>query len=398
MRILLLNYEFPPLGGGAATASAQIAAHMAGRGAEVAVLTSHFRGLPRRERRDGYTIYRVPVMRGKIDRCSVPEMGAFVLGSALPAVRLARRFKPDVMHVFFGIPTGIVGLLASKLSDTSYLLSLRGGDVPGFMGKELAAMHRAALPLTKLVWSNASVIVANSQGLRDLARRTAPNRTIEIVPNGVDLDLFRPADAPRAHDGKVRLLFVGRLANQKGLSYLLESLAQLEPDVRARVVLELVGAGPEEEKLRALAGRLDLGSSVKFAGWVPRENIVKHYQAADVFVLPSLDEGLPNVMLEAMACGKALVATDISGNRELVRDGENGLLVPVGDVSALSAALHRVTCDSELRAAMGRKSRELAAAYSWARTADRYLDLSEAILARRSTAPEKRERRTSTAE
>ncbi|HET9494391.1 MAG TPA: glycosyltransferase [Chloroflexia bacterium] len=398
MRILLLNYEFPPLGGGAATASAQIAAHMARRGAEVAVLTSHFRGLPRRERRDGYTIYRVPVMRGKIDRCSVPEMGTFVLGSALPAVRLVRRFKPDVIHVFFGIPTGIVGLLASKFSGAPYLLSLRGGDVPGFMGKELAAMHRAAMPLTKLVWSNAGVIVANSQGLRDLARRTAPNRAIEIVPNGVDLDLFRPAEEPRAPGDKVRFLFVGRLANQKGLNYLLESLARFEPGMLAHVELELVGDGPEEERLRAQAARLGLGSSVKFAGWVAREEIVQHYQAADAFVLPSLDEGLPNVMLEAMACGKALVATDISGNRELVRDGENGLLVPVGDVSALTEALRRVVTNPELRAEMGRKSRNMAAAYSWARTADRYLSLSEAILARRSATAEKRERQTSTIE
>src|SRR5512138_1058876 len=98
MRILLLNYEFPPLGGGAGTASAQVAAHLVRHGAEVVVLTSHFRGPPREERRDGYKIYRVPVMRGTIDRCSVPEMGAYMVGSALPAVRLARKFKPDVMH------------------------------------------------------------------------------------------------------------------------------------------------------------------------------------------------------------------------------------------------------------------------------------------------------------
>jgi glycosyltransferase involved in cell wall biosynthesis len=398
MRILLLNYEFPPLGGGAGTASAQIAANLVRHGAEVAVLTSHFRGLPRQERRDGYTIYRVPVMRGTIDRCSVPEMGVYMLGSALPAVRLARKFKPDVIHVFMGMPTGMVGLIASKFSETPYLLSLQGGDVPGFLGKELATLHRMTMPFTKLVWSNAGVIVANSPGLGDLAQRTVPNRTIKVVPNGADLEFFHPTQEARASDGKVRLLFVGRLANQKGLTYLLDSLAQLEPEVRARVELELVGNGPEEERLRAQTERLNLGPLVKFAGWVPREEIVKHYQAADVFVLPSIDEGMANVLLEAMACGKAIVATDISGSRDLVHRGKNGLLVPVGDVSALAAALDQIIRDPELCEAMGRKSREIAETYSWARTAGRYLALSEAILTRKSTAPEKRQQQTSTIE
>ena len=115
VRILLLNYEFPPLGGGAATASAQIARHLAGRGVEVAVLTSHFQGLDDVEQRDGYTIYRVPAMRSKIDRCSVPEMGAYVAGAVCLLCGWQRHFRPDLMHVFFGMPTGPVGLMLHKL-------------------------------------------------------------------------------------------------------------------------------------------------------------------------------------------------------------------------------------------------------------------------------------------
>src|SRR4051794_30219095 len=163
MRILLLNYEFPPVGGGAATASAQIAAHMVRQGAEVAVLTSHLKGLAHTEQRDGYTIHRVPAFRQHIDRCSVPEMGAYVVSAVIPALRLASSFKPDLMHVFFGVPTGAVGLTVNRLKGIPYLLSLRGGDVPGFMGKELARMHALTMPLTKQVWGHASAIVANSR-------------------------------------------------------------------------------------------------------------------------------------------------------------------------------------------------------------------------------------------
>src|SRR5436309_1499114 len=101
LRILLMNYEFPPLGGGGATASAQIARHLVRRGSKVVVLSAHFRGLPRREEKDGYRIHRVRAMRRNVDRCSMPEMGAFIAGAAIPALRLAMQFKPDIMHVFF---------------------------------------------------------------------------------------------------------------------------------------------------------------------------------------------------------------------------------------------------------------------------------------------------------
>lgn len=380
MRVLLLNYEFPPVGGGAATASAQIAKHMAARGVEVVVLTSHLKGLPRLEEKDGYTIHRVPVMRRRLDQCSMPEMAAFIVGAAVPALRLASKFKPDLLHVFFGMPTGPVGLLVSWLKGIPYLLSLRGGDVPGFMGKELALAHKLTRPLTKRVWSAASTIIVNSEGLHELAQRTLPNRRFEIVPNGIDLEHFHPVEKADESDLKVEFLFVGRLVGQKGLSYLLRSLANVEPHFLQRIEVELVGSGPEDEHLRLLCSHLGLQNVVRFPGWVPRTDIVQHYQEADVFVLPSLDEGMPNVVLEAMACGNAIVATDIRGNRELVQDGVNGLLAPPADTAALTQALQTLTCDAAMRKRMGMKSRELISRYSWARTADHYLALSQRIV------------------
>jgi glycosyltransferase involved in cell wall biosynthesis len=382
MRILLLNYEFPPIGGGAATASAQIARHLARRGMQVVVLTSQFRGLPRREQRDGYLVYRVPALRRHIDRCSVPEMGAYMLGAAGPALHLARAFRPDLMHVFFGMPTGPVGLLVNQMLGVPYLLSLRGGDVPGFMADELARMHQLTMPLTRRIWARAGALVANSPRLHELATSVVPERTVELVPNGVDLEMFRPA-APRPEGAPRRLLFVGRLVRQKGLVYLLQSLAQLDPAIRGQVELELVGSGPDEASLRALAGELGIAAQVHFAGWVAREAIVAHYQQADVFVLPSLDEGMPNVVLEAIACAQPIVATDLPGNRELVHTGENGFLVPRADSAALTAALDRLITDAALRRHMGAASRALAECYSWANAAGRYLALSEEILTAR---------------
>ena len=355
---------------------------------EVVVLTSLFKGLPHRERKDGYTIYRVPAMRRTIDRCTPPEMGAYVAGAVLPALRLASTSRPPDARSFSGVPTGAVGLAVNRIKGIPYLLSLRGGDVPGFLGKELEKLHSFTMPLTRQVWGRAGAIVANSEGLCELAERTVPDRKIEIVPNGVDLEAFRPTEKARAAEGKVRLLFVGRLANQKGLDYLVQALAQLPEQDRSLVELELVGSGPEEELLRSMASQLGVAENIIFSGWVPRAEIVKHYQSADLFVLPSLDEGLPNVVLEAMASGNPILATNITGNRELVQPPLNGLLVPPADPAALSSALRKLIENAGMRAEMGRKSRELVGRYSWEQTASRYFELSERIIApvRRSAA------------
>src|SRR5207302_5533533 len=157
------------------------------------------------------------------------------------------------------------------------------------------------------IWSKASALVVNGEGLRLRAERTLPGKTIEVVPNGVDVELFRPKagfPAPArervpADDSRVRLLFVGRLHRQKGLSHLLQAVSRLNPDLMEQVELEFVGSGPDEQNLRSLARDLGLAERVRFSGWVSRSDIVGHYQDADIFAFPSFEEGMPNVVLEA---------------------------------------------------------------------------------------------------
>jgi glycosyltransferase involved in cell wall biosynthesis len=179
---------------------------------------------------------------------------------------------------------------------------------------------------------------------------------------------------------KVKLLFVGRLVKQKGAVYLLRALAKLDPAVLERVELEVIGSGPEEGRLRSLAGELGLGGLVRFSGWVPREQIVSRYQSADIFVLPSFEEGMANVVLEAMACGNAIITTDIYGNRDLVHDKANGLLIPPADPEALAQALTMLISDLTLRRRMAEKSRALAHRHDWAHVAERYLAISERVV------------------
>ena len=364
MRLLIINYEFPPLGGGAGNATACLAREWAALGHEVEILTGGARGLPAREERDGYRVRRVPSPRRLQGQCSVGEMMAFA-ALAVPAALCGPR--PDVVVAFFSIPSGPVAWLLKMLRGVPYIVSLRGGDVPGFDAKHMAAMHALTNPLTAMIWRNAAAVVGNSTGLCQLARDFMPGLDVPEIPNGVDTERFSPA--PRTASATPELLFVGRLSTQKGVSVLLDALALLP----ARWHLRIVGDGPERASLTAQAARLGIAQRVTFHGWAQREELPALYRAADVFVFPSLDEGMPNVVLEALASGLPIVATRIAGNDQLVLPGENGTLVPPGDPRAFAAALAPLLTDPAARQRMGARSRALATErYSWARSAGKY--------------------------
>lgn len=366
MRILIINYEFPPLGGGAGNASAQIARQLAGANNEVTVLTSYYRGLAREEEKDGYRIFRIWTLRRYVERCSPFEMAVFALSAIFNLKRVVNLKRPEIIIAFFGIPCGPAAWWAKKRFAIPYLISLRGGDVPGFSPQELRIYHFFTAPVIRYLWKEAAVVVANSQGLKKLAGRTYLEKEILVVPNGVDTDLFCPA-SDQKKDGQ-KILSCGRMRRQKGFSYLIEALADL-PD---KMTLELVGDGPLRGELEALAKRLGLQERITFTGWLSQEELIEKYRQANIFVLPSLDEGMPNVLLEAMACGLPVVATDVAGSCELVSPGINGLLAQPKDKRSLREAIERVLSD---KSRMGKESQAKAARYSWSKVAQGYLKI-----------------------
>jgi glycosyltransferase involved in cell wall biosynthesis len=374
MKILLINYEYPPLGGGAGQATAALAQEFAAAGHEPLVLTSRFRSQPAEEVVAGVRLRRVPVFRKRKDRCTPPEMLSFLASASVTALREVRPWKPDATIAFFGIPSGPIGLLLRLAGGGPYVVSLRGGDVPGFQPYDLAFFHELLGPLIRLLWKKAAAVIANSTGLQMLALRFAPELPIRVIPNGVDATTFYPAPDSTEHRGPVRLLFVGRVVFQKGLDVLFRALAALPKGLDYQ--LEIIGDGDKRPELTIEAARLGLAPRIEFAGWCDRAHIGARYRAADLFVFPSRDEGMPNVVLEAMASGLPIVATAIAGNEELVRNGENGHLVPPENHSALTTALARLIAQPETRRAMGRASRVIVEReYTWARVASCYLEL-----------------------
>lgn len=368
MHVLILNSEYPPVGGGAGNASAQIARCLAERGQKVTVLTSAYADLSQDELRDGVRILRLPALRGKADRSSAFEQLLFMLVASVWGFAWVLELKPDVVLAFFGAPSGVAAWAWSFFRRTPYIVCLRGGDVPGFRPYDFALWHRLLGPLLRRVWRRASAVVANSQGLRVLGMAFEPRVPIQVIPNGVELEAFGVEEREWE---PARLLFVGRLVYQKGLDILLSALEGL---VETPWHLTLVGDGPRRDWLGARAAELGMGGQVELRGWQPRAALPEIYRRANLFVYPSRHEGMPNALLEAMASGLPAVATRIAGNEELIVDGETGLLVPPEDPTALRNALRKVLSQSDLRQRMGAAARQrVEANYSWEKAAEKYL-------------------------
>lgn len=374
MRLILLNYEFPPLGGGAGNATRYIARDLAIQGHQVLVLTSHFGNLPSSEHTEGYQVVRLSVRRTRVDRSSVLEMLSFVWAALTEGTTHVREFAPDGVIAFFAVPSGIAAWWWNKRLQVPYVISLRGGDVPGFLGKELRLLHLLSVPFTALVWRGAHAVVANSRGLQALAQKTATRlrltRPVDYIPNGVDTDFFCPPTTPPSVP---RVLFVGRLVPQKGVTFLLKALASLR-DKGTTIPCDIVGDGPLKTQLEQESVELGL-VQVSFLGWLSKDQLKARYQAATVFVLPSYEEGMPNVVLEAMACGLPVISTRVAGTEELVEYGKSGFLIESPGDPTLFEYIQKLVTDESLCTYMRQGARQKATPQQWGLVAKQYTAL-----------------------
>jgi glycogen synthase len=389
MRVLLLNYEYPPLGGGAGLATAELAKGLVAEDVTVDVVTasadeSAERRTSERDQSTGLQLYRVRSRRIGVHQAGM--MGAATyLRHALPVVRrLVRTVRYDVVHVFFSLPTGAL-LPLLDLRGVPIVVSLRGSDVPGYDPHNLTMQrfHRLLAPLTRWIWRRADRVVAVCESLGRLTGQTCSGLDYSVIPNGVDLDLFHPTERPSGREGDpIRCLAVARLVERKGLGELLRAFALLP---RGRCRLDIVGGGPDESRLRELASRLGVDEEVQFLGSLARPAVAERYREADLFTLPSSAEAFGNVFAEALASGLPIVGSTVGGIPELVEHGTNGLLVSPGDTEGLAQAIDYLAGDPELRRQMGARNRAKAeATLEWRQVTRQYLSIYDSLVRRRS--------------
>jgi glycosyltransferase involved in cell wall biosynthesis len=398
-RILLLNYDYPPMGGGSGKALACLLREFGRHHADLRIeaVVAAMGPATVEELSPGIRLHRIDIGKtGNLHYQSAAELIRFALRAGRKAGELAAGGDFDLLHAFFAVPTGWIGYRMRKR--LPYLVSLRGSDVPGFNPRFRAA-YVALKPVVRAVCGGAAAVVANSEGLRDLAARSLPGLPIRIIPNGIDAP-DSPARIPGP--GPLKVLFVGRLIPRKGVEHLLRGFAAyarrrsgseaLNRATDAGVPsgagpeLVLAGSGPEAVALAALARDLGIDRSVRFLGAVPPEDMGDLYRAADVFVLPSLEEGMSNALLEAVAYGLPVIVTDTGGTAELAQG--NGRIVGRGDPEGIARALAELEGGPALRGRMSAASLETAGRFTWKAAADAYADLYREIA--RSPRPGKR--------
>ncbi len=371
-RLLVISHGFPPYYGGAEHAAGYLARAAAASGRwTVEALTSDIGGrLPARETWHGCDVIRVRTRKRAWARHTAPELLDFF--RAATACRAVS--QPDWIFAHFSLPAGGVARTFARRLGAPYAVVLQGSDVPGYQNRRFGPLYALVRPWLRRVWRDAAAVFAVSESLRTLARRTWPGGRIEVIPNGVDPDLFQPLEnrAVRTSNPWKTAVVTAQLIERKGLQYLLDALASLPPDVRGRLRLKVYGTGPYADALRRRAQAAGLTDRVEFAGLVEHEALPDLYRTADLFVLPSLEEGLPLALVEAMASGLPAIATAVGGIPTLVRDGENGLLVPPADAPALARALTRLLTEETLLERLASAARASVAPWSWARLWERY--------------------------
>ena len=375
MRLLLINYEYPPIGGGAANATHYLLREFSRLGRrdsqeniEVDLVTSSSgKHLKKEEIFPGIRCHRLAVGKRHLHFWRETEVLRFLLEGFLYVKSLLALKRYSLCHAFFGIPGGLIAYFVR--SQLPYILSLRGSDVPGF-NVRFRSIYPALAPILRPVWKESRRVIANSQGLKELALKTNPKQPIQIIPNGVDIEEFHPAEAP-GRDGLI-FLTVSRLIQRKGLDLVIRAFAKVAPRSPASKLI-IVGEGNLRQELDALASSLGIANRIQFRGLLPHTEMPKIYRSADIFALASRNEGMSNAILEAMASGLPIITTATGGIEELIRD--NGIVVPQEDVRALVGAMEELARDEEKRISLGRRSRELAQKFSWSRVARAYVEI-----------------------
>ncbi len=339
LRILFVNYEYPPLGGGGGIVNAWLAEELA-KQHEVSVLTSRAFELPAREVTDNVEIIRSRTLfRRRRAAANIPSMATFVLSGTVKGRALVRSKRYDIINTHFAIPTGPVGAYLSTFGSIPNVLSVHGGDL--YDPSKWSSPHRHAFLryVVRRVAQSADAVVGQSQNtnenLRNFFDSTAHPK---LIPLGIPRP--PPAKMDRAGLGiepnEKILVSVGRLVSRKRTDQLIRLVSSLG---NKKVRLIVIGSGPDLPVLQRQAVELGVAGQITFEGYVPDQRKVDLLAAADIYVSTSQHEGFGLVFLEAMAQGLPVVCYNHGGQTDYLQDGVNGALLPLNDFDALESAV-----------------------------------------------------------
>jgi glycosyltransferase involved in cell wall biosynthesis len=367
MKIALLTEKYTPDIGGLAISSERFARLLSSAGCETRVFAPTL-NLPPSEKRT------IPSSGVSVTRFGAHKRVDDTLVDWFELIVQEHKREPfDLIHAYFLPMAGFVGAYAGKYLNIPSVVSIRGNDI------EHAAFDPSRFSHVMYALENASAVTTNAS---ELARKTKAfvNREIHIIPNGVDTEQFKPMEKNEAlveavgfDDAQAAVLgggdaalskylvigFVGELREKKGLAAFLNAYAQVSKKMPVSLLIVGEIREGEDKKLFDEFRASDPNYRIIVTGHIPHKDLPTYYSLIDVFVHPSLRDGMPNAVLEAMACGKAVVATPVGGTKDILEDGKNGVIVNVNDATMLAEKILELLEDSEKRSVLGKNAREL---------------------------------------
>lgn len=360
----MLNYEYPPIGGGTGQANKNILEEIKGREDLKVDLITSSKGDYKEENSCNTNIYRLNVDKEDRHNWKNLELARYMWKGFRKARELDSKNDYDLIHAWSGIPCGLMARILNK----PYIVGLRGSDVPGY-NPDMSIEYLFLTPIIKNTWSNAEEVIPNSKGLRELATETMDIK-MTVIPNGVNTEKFKPG---KNKSDKFQVLTVARLTERKRIQDLIKAMKSTED-----IELKIVGEGEMESELKEKTADLGIEDKVEFKGYIPHEELPQLYSKADVFVLPSLNEGMSNAVLEAMSSGLPIITTDTGGTDELLHG--NGEIVPKESPKSIQKKIKHYKNNPNSRKEHGNKSRELSKKMSWKKLAELYVNKYEKII------------------
>ena len=359
---------------------------------DITVLTPNYPGALASEKMAGLQVHRFRYFFKKLELLAGSEgilptlkkkplfnllVPFFLLGELRALLKLTRETKPDIIHAHWILPQGFIAALAKKITGVPYIVTTHGGDIYGMQGKFATALKRYAL-------HNAAHVTVVSKDIRQIIKQKFGEDILtEVISMGVDSQLFHPDRKSPALREKYKisgpfLLFVGRLTEKKGARYLVEAMPAVLKNFPESKLL-IIGTGELHQELILLSESLGLQDSVIFTGAIPNNELPEYFATADIFIGPSIQaaggdtEGFGLTFVEAAMSGCIVVASDVGGISDIIKDGKTGYLVREKDPAAIADALCTILKQTDILSDIRTAARQkMISQFDWQVIADQY--------------------------